>query len=63
MTKSFISRNLRGVALAALATTVLTTLAVAQDVGDVPRNETLVLTPWGDQPAQLGVSPRDVVAA
>ncbi len=25
----------------------------AQNVADVPRNETLVLTPWGDQPAQL----------
>ncbi len=22
-------------------------------VADVPRNQTLVLTPWGDQPAQL----------
>ena len=27
--------------------------AIAQNVADVPRNETLVLTPWGDQPAQL----------
>ena len=27
--------------------------ALAQNVQDVPRNETLVLTPWGDQPAQL----------
>ena len=27
--------------------------ASAQAVKDVPRNETLVLTPWGDQPAQL----------
>jgi peptide/nickel transport system substrate-binding protein len=25
----------------------------AQTVQDVPRNQTLVLTPWGDQPAQL----------
>ncbi|MGN6100073.1 MAG: ABC transporter substrate-binding protein [Devosia sp.] len=27
--------------------------AIAAGVADVPRNQTLVLTPWGDQPAQL----------
>ncbi len=46
-------RSIRSIAVAAVATTFLTTLAMAQDVADVPRNETLVLTPWGDQPAQL----------
>lgn len=44
---------LRRSAFAALATTLLAAAAVAQDIADVPRNETLVLTPWGDQPAQL----------
>ena len=27
--------------------------AASADVKDVPRKDTLVLTPWGDQPAQL----------
>jgi len=41
-------------ALAGLAGLLLTgTATFAQTVADVPRNETLVLTPWGDQPAQL----------
>lgn len=34
------------------AALLMTTTALAQ-VQDVPRNETLVMTPWGDQPAQL----------
>lgn len=46
-------RRLRCVAIAALATAALATEAPAQDVADVPRNETLVLSPWGDQPAQF----------
>jgi peptide/nickel transport system substrate-binding protein len=40
--------------LAGLAGLLLASTAGAADaVKDVPRNETLVLTPWGDQPAQL----------
>ena len=40
--------------LAGLATLLLAGGAtIAQNVADVPRNQTLVLTPWGDQPAQL----------
>ncbi len=39
--------------LAGLAAMLLAGSAFAQTVADVPRNETLVLTPWGDQPAQL----------
>jgi peptide/nickel transport system substrate-binding protein len=41
---------LGGVAL--LTGALMATTAMAQ-VADVPRNETLVLTPWGDQPAQF----------
>jgi peptide/nickel transport system substrate-binding protein len=39
--------------LALAGTSLLSGLSYAQDVKNVPRNETLVLTPWGDQPAQL----------
>jgi peptide/nickel transport system substrate-binding protein len=39
--------------LAGMATLLFASSALAQNVADVPRNETLVLTPWGDQPAQL----------
>ena len=40
--------------LTGLAALMLTgTAVIADGVADVPRNETLVLTPWGDQPAQL----------
>jgi len=40
--------------LAGMAALLLTGTALADNaVKDVPRNETLVLTPWGDQPAQL----------
>lgn len=39
--------------LAGMASLLLAGGAFAQNVADVPRNETLVLTPWGDQPAQL----------
>ena len=38
---------------AALVLASLSGAAGAAEVKDVPRNETLVLTPWGDQPAQL----------
>ncbi len=37
----------------AIGLSLLTGAAFAQDVKSVPRNETLVMTPWGDQPAQL----------
>ncbi len=46
-------RALRVTIPAAIGLTLLTGAAFAQDVGSVPRNETLVMTPWGDQPAQL----------
>ena len=50
-------RWLKGALVAALCSgvslTALSTAALAQDVKDVPRNQTLVLTPWGDQPAQF----------
>jgi peptide/nickel transport system substrate-binding protein len=39
--------------LASIGTLLLASSALAQNVADVPRNQTLVLTPWGDQPAQL----------
>jgi peptide/nickel transport system substrate-binding protein len=39
--------------LASIGTLLLASTALAQNVADVPRNQTLVLTPWGDQPAQL----------
>ncbi len=48
-----LSRLVRGAAIAAVAMSVTTVAAFAQDVADVPRNQTLVLTPWGDQPAQF----------
>jgi len=38
----------------ALASAMLSgAVAHAADIANVPRNETLVITPWGDQPAQL----------
>ena len=53
MPNNLILRILRGATIAALATTAMTAVSFAQDVPDVPRNETVVLTPWGDQPAQF----------
>ncbi|MCP4381396.1 MAG: hypothetical protein GY798_08265, partial [Hyphomicrobiales bacterium] len=53
MPRQYVSRKLWSLTAAALATAALTTVAFAQDIADVPRNETLVLTPWGDQPAQF----------
>ncbi|MDR3472629.1 MAG: ABC transporter substrate-binding protein [Devosia sp.] len=51
--KRLLTRRLLG-GLAALAVLpALATATLAQDVKDVPRNQTLVLTPWGDQPAQF----------
>ena len=44
---------LRIFAGAAVGALLAASAASAQDVKAVPRNETLVLTPWGDQPAQL----------
>lgn len=52
MQRSRLMRTLRG-GIAALAMIPMAATAFAQDVADVPRNETLVLTPWGDQPAQF----------
>lgn len=52
MQRSSLMRALRG-GIAALAILPLAGGALAQGVADVPRNETLVLTPWGDQPAQF----------
>jgi peptide/nickel transport system substrate-binding protein len=52
MPKSKMLNGLHGASVAAFATAFLSGAAVAQ-VADVPRNQTLVLTPWGDQPAQL----------
>ena len=39
--------------IAAIALISAAGFAVAQDVADMPRNQTLVMTPWGDQPAQF----------
>lgn len=52
MQRSSLMRALRG-GIAALALLPLAGAALAQDVADMPREETLVLTPWGDQPAQF----------
>ena len=52
MKRASLKRYLLGSAAALLALPFLATAASAQ-VADVPRNETLVLTPWGDQPAQF----------
>ena len=52
MTVSGLSTALRG-GIAALALISVAGFALAQGVEDMPRNETLVLTPWGDQPAQF----------
>lgn len=52
MQRSSLTRALRG-GIAALALMPMAGMALAQGVADMPRNETLVLTPWGDQPAQF----------
>ena len=49
---SGMKKLLTGSAVALLVGSLMTTTAMAQ-VADVPRNETLVMTPWGDQPAQF----------
>lgn len=49
---SGLKKMLTGGAMALLAGSLMATTAIAQ-VADMPRNETLVLTPWGDQPAQF----------
>lgn len=49
---SGMKKLLTGGAMALLAGSLMATTAMAQVV-DVPRNETLVMTPWGDQPAQF----------
>jgi peptide/nickel transport system substrate-binding protein len=49
---SRVTKHLIGGTFALLAGALMATTAMAQ-VADVPRNETLVLTPWGDQPAQF----------
>jgi peptide/nickel transport system substrate-binding protein len=53
MSKSLIRHLMRSTAVAIFAVVPLAGATMAQDVADVPRNETLVLTPWGDQPAQF----------
>ncbi len=45
-------RTLGGCVAALAALPLVATGVMAQDVADVPRENTLVLTPWGDQPAQ-----------
>src|SRR6187397_2685452 len=51
------ARPKRALVLGAALTVATVSLAggavSAQDVKDVARNRTLILTPWGDQPAQL----------
>ena len=48
-----LNRRLKASLGALIALPLLSAVALELDVADVPRNETLVLTPWGDQPAQL----------
>jgi peptide/nickel transport system substrate-binding protein len=48
-----LKRRLSSSVAVMLALPLLTAVSLAQEVKDVPRNETLVLTPWGDQPAQF----------
>ena len=48
-----VRRSIHGAALTLATLALLGSTALAADVQDVPRNQTLVLTPWGDQPAQL----------
>ena len=45
--------HLLGGAMAAAVLALTCGLASAEDIASVPREETLVLTPWGDQPAQF----------
>jgi len=52
MQRCSLMRALRG-GIAALALLPMAGAAFAQDVADMSREETLVLTPWGDQPAQF----------
>ena len=52
MSKSRLSNALLS-GIAAVALISAAGFAQAQDVADMPRNQTLVLTPWGDQPAQF----------
>jgi len=53
MTGIMLRKGARVAALALASTIISFASAEAQEVANVPRNETLVLTPWGDQPAQL----------
>jgi peptide/nickel transport system substrate-binding protein len=48
-----LKRRLLASAAALVALPLMIGASFAQNVADVPRNQTLVLTPWGDQPAQL----------
>ena len=52
MKRASLKRYLLSGAAALLTLPLMAGAAFAQ-VADVPRNETLVLTPWGDQPAQF----------
>lgn len=44
------TRRWRTLAFALAAVPFLTSSAIAQDIQQVPRNKTLVMTPWGDRP-------------
>jgi peptide/nickel transport system substrate-binding protein len=46
-------RHLRGGAAIAALLPFCVSVALADGIADVPRDQTLVLTPWGDQPAQF----------
>ena len=48
MSKSMTWNLMRSTAIAAVVASVIAGGALAQEIADVPRNETLVLTPWGD---------------
>ncbi len=52
MSKPKLLTALRG-GIAAFVLISTAGFVAAQDVADMPRNQTLVLTPWGDQPAQF----------
>lgn len=52
MNRSSLKASLRA-GIAAIALLPMAGSVFAQDIADVPREQTLVLTPWGDQPAQF----------
>lgn len=50
MKKFSTGSKLRKIIFAMIAAQLLATTAIAQDLAEVPRDKTLVLTPWGDRP-------------